>query len=53
MWDRIKLRIPMKIGDVVLKVTMERRMGNDRDTEIAEALAQIGEIVRLRLEDMA
>ena len=24
MWDRIKLRIPMKIGDVVLKVTMAR-----------------------------
>lgn len=29
---------------------MERRLGNDRTTEIAEALAQIGEIVRLRLE---
>jgi type IV pilus assembly protein PilC len=24
VWDRIKLRIPMKIGDVVLKVTMAR-----------------------------
>jgi len=24
MWDKIKLRIPMKIGDVVLKVTMAR-----------------------------
>src|SRR5262245_19193691 len=24
LWDRIKLRIPMKIGDVVLKVTMAR-----------------------------
>jgi type IV pilus assembly protein PilC len=24
MWDRIKLKIPMKIGDVVLKVTMAR-----------------------------
>ena len=24
MWDRIKLRVPMKIGDVVLKVTMAR-----------------------------
>ncbi|MGH3995475.1 MAG: type II secretion system F family protein, partial [Pseudonocardiaceae bacterium] len=23
-WDRIKLRLPMKIGDVVLKVTMAR-----------------------------
>src|ERR671928_1539503 len=24
LWDRVKLRIPMKIGDVVLKVTMAR-----------------------------
>ncbi len=24
VWDRVKLRIPMKIGDVVLKVTMAR-----------------------------
>src|SRR5205085_8712447 len=24
LWDRIKLRIPMKIGDTVLKVTMAR-----------------------------
>jgi type IV pilus assembly protein PilC len=24
MWDRIKLRVPLKIGDVVLKVTMAR-----------------------------
>ena len=24
LWDRIKLRLPMKIGDVVLKVTMAR-----------------------------
>jgi type IV pilus assembly protein PilC len=24
LWDRLKLRIPMKIGDVVLKVTMAR-----------------------------
>lgn len=24
MWDRIKLRLPLKIGDVVLKVTMAR-----------------------------
>src|SRR6185312_1485744 len=24
VWDRIKLKIPMKIGDVVLKVTMAR-----------------------------
>jgi 2-oxo-4-hydroxy-4-carboxy-5-ureidoimidazoline decarboxylase len=32
---------------------MERRLTNDPVTEIAEALAQIGEIVRLRLEDLA
>lgn len=29
---------------------MERRLGNHRETEIATALEQIGEIVRLRLE---
>ena len=32
---------------------MEDRLAHDRETEIATALAQIGEIVRLRLEDMA
>lgn len=32
---------------------MERRLGQDRDSEIATALAEIGEIVRLRLEDRA
>ncbi|WP_298289951.1 2-oxo-4-hydroxy-4-carboxy-5-ureidoimidazoline decarboxylase [Novosphingobium sp.] len=32
---------------------MEARLANDRETEIATAIAQIGEIVRLRLEDMA
>ena len=32
---------------------MESRLANDRETEIAAALEQIGEIVRLRLEDMA
>ena len=31
---------------------MERRLGNDRDTEIATAIDQIGEIVRLRLGDL-
>ncbi|MCW5752886.1 MAG: 2-oxo-4-hydroxy-4-carboxy-5-ureidoimidazoline decarboxylase [Alphaproteobacteria bacterium] len=30
----------------------ERRLGNDRATETAEALAQIGEIARLRLEGL-
>ncbi|WP_066797634.1 2-oxo-4-hydroxy-4-carboxy-5-ureidoimidazoline decarboxylase [Sphingomonas soli] len=32
---------------------MEQRLGNDRETEIATAIEQIGEIVRLRLEDEA
>lgn len=32
---------------------MARRLDNDRDAEIATALAQIGEIVRLRLQDQA
>lgn len=32
---------------------MEARLENDREAEIAEALRQIGEIVRLRLEDIA
>ena len=32
---------------------MERRLANDRDTEIATALREIGEIARLRLEDKA
>jgi len=30
---------------------LERRAGNDRDTEIATALAEIAKIARLRLED--
>lgn len=33
--------------------SMEQRLSNSRDTEIATALVQIGEIVRLRLEDLA
>ena len=32
---------------------MEQRLANSRDVEIATALAQIGEIVRLRLEALA
>lgn len=30
---------------------MERRLGNEREAEIATAIEEIGEIVRLRLED--
>lgn len=32
---------------------LERRLANDRETEIATAIAEIGSIVRLRLEDRA
>lgn len=44
----ICVRLTDKAG---ILAAMERRLANDRDVEIAEALAQIGEIVRLRLED--
>jgi 2-oxo-4-hydroxy-4-carboxy-5-ureidoimidazoline decarboxylase len=43
----ICVRLTDKAG---ILAAMERRLMNDRDTEIAEALRQIGEIVRLRLE---
>jgi len=45
----ICVRLTDKAG---ILAAMERRLANDRDTEIAAALEQIGEIVRLRLEDM-
>ena len=43
----ICVRLTDKAG---ILAAMESRLGNDRDTEIAEAIQQIGEIVRLRLE---
>ena len=43
----ICVRLTDKSG---ILAAMERRLANDRDTEIAAALDQIGEIVRLRLE---
>jgi 2-oxo-4-hydroxy-4-carboxy-5-ureidoimidazoline decarboxylase len=46
----ICVRLTDKAG---ILAAMERRLANDRATEIAEALAQIGEIVRLRLETKA
>ena len=46
----ICVRLTNKAG---ILAAMARRLGNDRETEIAEALAQIGEIVRLRLEATA
>lgn len=46
----ICVRLTNKAG---ILAAMARRLGNDRETEIAEALAQIGEIVRLRLADGA
>jgi 2-oxo-4-hydroxy-4-carboxy-5-ureidoimidazoline decarboxylase len=46
----ICVRLTDKAG---ILAAMERRLGNDRDAEIAAALAQIGEIVRLRLKETA
>ena len=46
----ICVRLTDKAG---ILAAMERRLANGRDAEIAEALAQIGEIVRLRLETTA
>ena len=43
----ICVRLTDKAG---ILAAMEARLANDRDTEIATAIAQIGEIVRLRLE---
>lgn len=45
----ICVRLTDKAG---ILAAMERRLENDRDAEIATALQQIGEIVRLRLEDL-
>ncbi|HEX8620936.1 MAG TPA: 2-oxo-4-hydroxy-4-carboxy-5-ureidoimidazoline decarboxylase [Allosphingosinicella sp.] len=45
----ICVRLTDKAG---ILAAMERRLANDRDTEVAAAIEQIGEIVRLRLEDM-
>jgi 2-oxo-4-hydroxy-4-carboxy-5-ureidoimidazoline decarboxylase len=45
----ICVRLTDKAG---ILAAMERRLANDRATEIANALGQIGEIVRLRLGDM-
>jgi len=46
----ICVRLTDKAG---ILAAMERRLGNSREDEIAEALHQIGEIVRLRLETTA
>ena len=46
----ICVRLTNKAG---ILAAMEKRLANDRDTEIATALEQIGEIVRLRLEHLA
>jgi 2-oxo-4-hydroxy-4-carboxy-5-ureidoimidazoline decarboxylase len=43
----ICVRLTNKAG---ILAAMEARLNNDRDTEIATAIEQIGEIVRLRLE---
>jgi len=44
----ICVRLTDKAG---ILAAMERRLQNDRDTELAAAIEQVGEIVRLRLED--
>jgi 2-oxo-4-hydroxy-4-carboxy-5-ureidoimidazoline decarboxylase len=46
----ICVRLTDKAG---ILAAMEHRLGNDRDTEIATALDEIGKIVRLRLETAA
>jgi 2-oxo-4-hydroxy-4-carboxy-5-ureidoimidazoline decarboxylase len=46
----ICVRLTDKAG---ILAAMKQRLGNPRDIEIATALDQIGEIVRLRLEDLA
>ena len=46
----ICVRLTDKAG---ILAAMERRLANDRDTEIAAALDEIGKIVRLRLESTA
>ncbi len=46
----ICVRLTDKAG---ILAAMEERLGNDRETEIATAIAEIGQIVRLRLKDMA
>ncbi len=45
----ICVRLTDKAG---ILAAMQARLDNDRATEIATAIRQIGEIVRLRLEDM-
>ncbi|AOH83877.1 OHCU decarboxylase [Sphingomonas panacis] len=46
----ICVRLTDKAG---ILAAMERRLAHDRDTEIATAIAEIGKIVLLRLEDQA
>ena len=46
----ICVRLTDKTG---ILAAMERRLENDRETEIATALEQVGEIVRLRLKETA
>jgi 2-oxo-4-hydroxy-4-carboxy-5-ureidoimidazoline decarboxylase len=45
----ICVRLTDKAG---ILAAMERRLANDRDTEIATAIAEIGKITALRLKDM-
>ncbi len=45
----ICVRLTDKAG---ILAAMERRLGNDRESELAAALAEVGKIVKLRLEDV-
>ncbi|CAN5118522.1 2-oxo-4-hydroxy-4-carboxy-5-ureidoimidazoline decarboxylase [soil metagenome] len=45
----ICVRLTDKAG---ILAAMESRLANDRETELATALAEVGKIVRLRLEDL-
>jgi 2-oxo-4-hydroxy-4-carboxy-5-ureidoimidazoline decarboxylase len=46
----ICVRLTDKAG---ILAAMQRRIGQERDIEIAAAIAEIGKIVRLRLEDLS
>lgn len=46
----ICVRLTDKAG---ILAAMERRLGNDRESELATALAEVGRIVKLRLEDVS
>jgi len=51
--DRVLTWPAQRQEDAVrILAAMEERLGNDRDTEIATAIAEIGKITALRLKDL-